>query len=271
LELESVRRREFFEKLKLTLQKNSEVRAAWQKARGVGCTEINLIEFLYMYSVGEELVMRPRRENRKRILTQLSALARKLESSATDAEQLLNFRWWKDQPVSELLSGLQVELEAQQVSVIRDGVESLPISGAVRVTGTLRPDFILELPQSLRVASQMLHLCHTGLGKQKGWDERLVGPTLYLADLVLYWLALSGESPAWKDVAALVEGARIASGSSGRSSVETALRLNFENFKKRNPAMFGDIEDSLSEYLKICKPNLSFYSWSLQRQSKGTP
>src|ERR1700730_7056131 len=209
---------EFLQNLKLTLQKSSELRTAWGRARRDGCTDVNLISFLYAYSVGEGLVMRPRRENRKLILTKLSALAKKLESTATDAEQLLNFRWWKDQPVSELLSGLNIELESEQASVIRNGVESFPISGTVRIKGTLRPDFILELPQSLRLASQVLNLFHTGLGKKKGWDERSVGRTLYLADLVLYWQGVSGLSPAWKHVAAIVEGARIAAGSRGRFS-----------------------------------------------------
>lgn len=260
---------EFLQNLKMVLKKNPELRAAWQRARRGGCTDVNLLTFLYAYNAGEELVMRPRRKNRKRILATLSSLAKRLESAATDVDRFLNFRWWKDQLVSELLSGLNIELEAEQASVILNGVESFLPSGPIKARGKLRPDFMLELAQNLRVASQMLELLHTGLGKKKGWDERSVGRTLYLADLVLYWQGVSGKSPAWKDVAALVEGARIAAGSRGRFSDETVLRLNVENFKKRNPAMCSDFETSLAEYLQSGDPSMSFYKWS--RQSKRTP
>lgn len=261
----------FRQNLALELKKNSELRAAWSNARRKGCTELNLVTFLYAYSVGEELVIKRRRENRNRVLTRLSALAKKLDDMATDAEQFLNFRWWKDQPVSELLSGVNIEFEAKGASLIRNGVESMPISGQVRGKGTFRPDLILRLPQSLRSASQILNLFHTELGKKKGWDERSVGRSLYLANLVLYWQGVSGENPAWKDVAALVEGAAIAANSRGRSVGETALRLNFENFKRRNPVMFSDFEVSLAEYLRTSEPNISFFAWSRQRESNGRP
>src|ERR1700730_9112671 len=86
------------------------------------------------------------------------ALAKTLESAATEADELLNFCWWKQESVSELLSSLAVELEGEQASIIRDGIASPPISAPFKVKATLRPDLVLELPQTLHIAPEELRL-----------------------------------------------------------------------------------------------------------------
>ena len=174
----------FRQNLALELKKNSELRAAWSNARRKGCTELNLVTFLYAYSVGEELVIKRRRENRNRVLTRLSALAKKLDDMATDAEQFLNFRWWKDQPVSELLSGVNIEFEAKGASLIRNGVESMPISGQVRGKGTFRPDLILRAPTKPPFRFSNLESISYRIGQKErvgreiGWSIALPWQTL---------------------------------------------------------------------------------------------
>jgi hypothetical protein len=46
------------------------------------------------------------------------------------------------------------------------------------------------------------------------------------------------------------------------------MRLNFENFKKRNPDMCRECETYLAEYLQSDDPNVSFYKWSRQSKDK---
>jgi hypothetical protein len=105
----------------------------------------------------------------------------------------------------------------------------------------------------------VLNWFKTELGK--GWDERAVGRTIYLAHLVFYWKAVSGKTPAWKHIAALVEGARTALGSSGTLPTETNLRLSLKSFIKRNAAICDDLMNSLVEYLASADSKISFFKW----------
>jgi hypothetical protein len=259
------RQQAFFESLRAQQKENPELRAAWVEATRDGCTGPNLIEFLYAYSIGEELVIGPRQQSRKRILRRFAALAQRLEGDAVDAEQLLNFRWWKDETIAELLSGMHVEMEFEKAEAIRNGIPSSTVSGSFNVKGRLRPDFILALPNTLRMASEGLNWIQRELGKGKGWDERAVGRTIYLAHLVLYWQTVSQKMPAWKHIAALVEGARIAVGPHAICPTEDALRLGFERFRKRNPIISNEIPPAITEYLQTANSGISFITWDRQR------
>ena len=250
----------FRKNLKWAVRKNPELRGALRRATQDGCTAANLIAFLYLYSFGDVLVLGPRRAARKDVLARLAVLARKFESTATGTEQLLQFRWWKEQSVLQLLGSLKIELESEKASISRGGLESTPVSGRFKVTGTMYPNLLVQLPVLLRVGSQMLNLICGRLGKGGGWNERSVGRTLYLADLVFYWRSVSGKNPPWKDVTVLLEGGRTAAGSPGRPLDETALRLNFTSFKKRNSQFCSDTEQSLSKYL-ASGSRLPFYTW----------
>jgi hypothetical protein len=101
----------------------------------------------------------------------------------------------------------------------------------------------------LHVGSQMLNLICGRLGKGGGWNERLVGRTLYLADLVFYWRSVSWKKPTLKrrDCACRRRSycCQFARPTAGRE----ALRLNFTSFKKRNSQFCSDTEQSLSKYL----------------------
>src|SRR5579871_6486522 len=151
----ATRQEVFLQSFRREIERNPVFRTTWLKAKQDGCTEVNLIGFLCAFCVAEELVMGPRRKSRKRVLSRLAALAKTLESAAIDAEQLLTSVWWKDETVSQLLTGVIIELEAEKASSIRDGIELPPISGRFRAKGTLRPDLIFELPEILRAASQL--------------------------------------------------------------------------------------------------------------------
>ena len=79
-----------------------------------------------------------------------------------------------------------------------------------------------------------------------------------------------GKNPPWKDVTVLVEGGRTAAGSLGRPRDETALRLNFTSFKKRNSQFCSDTEQSLSKYL-ASGSKLPFYTWYENRVKEHLP
>jgi len=250
--------------------KNPELRGASQRARQDGCTAANLIGFLYHQSFGDVLVLGPRRAARKDVLARLAVLARKFESTAAETEQLLQFRWWKEQSVLQLLGSLTIELNQKKLLSAELDWSQPPVSGRFKVTGTMYPNLLVRLPVLLRVGSQMLNLICGRLGKGGGWNERSVGRTLYLADLVVYWRSVSGKNPPWKDVTVLVEGGRTAAGSLGRPRDETALRLNFTSFKKRNSQFCSDTEQSLSKYL-ASGSKLPFYTWYENRVKEHLP
>ena len=234
-------------------------RSALKRAHDAGCTQVNLAGFLYAYVASQKLIFGPRAAQRDAVADGLKGVAGRLIRTASATEKVLSTPWWKGQSVADLLQSPTLTL-----SVF--GATTEEPRGVHQVVGQGRftPTFILELPALLRTHATWVRWLDREL--RRDLTIRKVGRTLYLAELVLYWKELAGTPPEWRDVAALVEAARIAAGSAGRTTDGNTLSKNFASFQRRCPPLYQEICSDLREYISRFHREMSFFGWLRRRK-----
>jgi hypothetical protein len=234
-------------------------RSALKHARDAGCTQVNLAGFLYAYVASQKLIFGPRAAQRDAVADGLKGVAARLIRTASATEKVLSTPWWKGQSVADLLQSPTLTL-----SVFGATSEEPRRVRQVVGQGRFTPTFILELPVLLRTHATWVRWLDRELRREL--TIRKVGRTLYLAQLVVYWKELSGNPPEWRDVAALVEAARIAAGSEDRTTDGNTLSKNFASFRRRCPLLYQEICSDLRDYISSVHRQMSYFSWQRRRK-----
>lgn len=238
-------------------------RSALERARDAGCRQVNLAGFLYAYVASPKLIFDPRATRRDAVADGLKGVAARLIRTANATEKVLSTAWWKGQSVADLLQSPALTFS------FFGATEELGRAYQVFGQGRFTPTFFLELPVVLRNHATLVQWLDRELRREL--TIRKVGRTLYLAQLVVYWKELTGNPPEWRDVAALVEAARIAAGSEGRTTDGDTLRRNFASFQRRCPPLYQEIRSNLREYISGFHRQMSFFGWLSRRRGSQQP
>jgi|GEM_PF-5049706 len=246
--------------LKQNLRTNDSAREALKDLETKGCTQANLLGFLYAYQGGPALVFRDRKRARDLALGGLAGVAGRLTRTADTLEDVLGTPMTRAERFEDWL---RERLTARMD--FKDGGTG---------QGAFTPDFLLRLPNELRSYASWTKWLVSQLRPEM--SMRRVGRSIYLAQLITYIETVTGTKPSWEELAELIEAGRVAAGSPGKSTDAQLLRKNFESFKSRNVQLYQDIQNRIRDYIASCgllqsgeKPP-TFYGW-MERQRTPQP
>jgi len=136
------------------------------------------------------------------------------------------------------------------------------------------PDFALSMGETLRLHSKHLRWLRGEL--RKSLSSRQVKNSLYLAELKTYVEAVSHTTLSWTVIGHLLSAARPENWPQ-KDVDPSLLAKNFKSFRHRNPDLYQEIQDHMTEYLSACaqvpngtsRPGIA--NWKLQRKASRSP